>query len=261
MFSWTYFKQIVKSNFKLWGTITGILCLLIGIVMKVFNPETINEIALRQDSMNGFNPLGKMDSLLSFISNQYYGLFALLLPMIFIIVTGNNLIAKKIDNGSPANELATPISRTKILITSAIYLILSLVTMFICISIAGVTTAELTQPGQLDVRVFLMLTFGCFLLQLAISGISFLGSCLFNSSGKSLAVGVGIPLTFYVLKIVSEMNNSLEKLRFFSINPLFDTEAIINGQAVMAKLASLLIISVICYIVSYFVFTEKDLPL
>ncbi|MDH6365635.1 hypothetical protein M2139_002642 [Enterococcus sp. PF1-24] len=97
MFSATYFKQTVKSNIKLWALITGVLCLLIGVVMKVFDPEMISEMVGRQEAMGGFNPLGKMSSLIEFISNQYFGLFAVIFPMIYIIITGNKLIAGKIE--------------------------------------------------------------------------------------------------------------------------------------------------------------------
>jgi ABC-2 type transport system permease protein len=257
----TYFKQTVKSNIKLWAIITGILCLLISIVMKVFDPEMINEMVGRQEAMGGFNPLGEMSSLISFISNQYFGLFAVIFPMIYIIITGNKLIAGKVDKGSMANDLSAPLSRTQIIFTSAVYLILSLVLMFACISGAGVITAEIAQPGQLDISVFLQLTLGCFLLQLTISGISFMGSCIFNSAGKSLSIGAGIPLACFALKMVSGMSDSLERLSHLSINTLFDTDAIINGEVFAGKLIVLAIIGIGCYIVGSAVFNKKDLPL
>jgi hypothetical protein len=261
MFSVTYFKQTVKSNIKLWAIMTGILCLLIGIVMKVFDPEMVSEMVGRQEAMGGFNPLGEMSSLISFISNQYFGLFAVIFPMIYIIITGNRLIAEKVDKGSMANDLSAPMSRTQITFTSAVYMISSLVLMFVCIGGVGVAVAEMAQPGELDIGVFLQLTLGCFLLQLAISGISFLGSCIFNSSGKSLAIGAGIPLACFALKMVSGMSDSLEKLNHLSINTLFDTDAIVSGEAFVGKLVTLAVIGIGCYITGSVVFKKKDLPL
>ncbi|MDH6365634.1 ABC-type transport system involved in multi-copper enzyme maturation permease subunit [Enterococcus sp. PF1-24] len=136
--------------------------------------------------------------------------------------------------------------------------------MFACISGGGIAVAEIAQPGQLDINVFLQLTLGCFLLQFTISAISFLGSCLFNSSGKSLAVGAGIPLAMLACKMVAGMSDSLEKLSHLSINTLFDTEAIVNGEAFIGKLIVLGVIGVIgviCYVAGSVAFKNKDLPL
>ncbi|WP_162921700.1 ABC transporter permease subunit [Listeria costaricensis] len=261
MFSLTYFKRTIKSNIKLWAIITGVLCLLIGIVMKVFDPEMINEMVAQQEAMGGFNPLGEMSSLLSLISNQYFGMFAIIFPMVYIFITGNKMIAGKVDKGSMANDLAAPLSRTQITFTSAIYMIVSLIVMFGCIDGVGIAVAEITQPGQLDIDVFLQLSLGCLLLHFAISAISFLGSCLFNSSGKSLALGAGIPLACFALQQLSDMSDSLENLRYLSINTLFDTEAIVNGEAFAGKLVALVAIGLLCYIAGSIIFKKKDLPL
>ncbi len=261
MFSMNYFKQTFKSNIKLWAMMTGVLCLLIGIVMKVFDPEMINEMIGRQESMGGFNPLGEMSSLISFISNQYFGLFAVIFPMIYIIITGNKMIAGKIDNGSMANDLSAPLSRIQIVFTSAVYMVASLIVMFGCISGIGIAVAELTQPGELDINIFLQLTLGCLLLHFTVSAISFLGSCIFNSSGKSLALGAGIPLACFAFKMISGISDSLEGLRYLSINTLFDTDAIVNSEAFIGKLIALIFIGIICYIAGGVVFKKRDLPL
>ncbi len=260
MFSAPLFKQTIKSNFKLFTIITGVLCLLITIIMSVFVPSTIENI--KNASANApINPLGDISSLIAFISNQFYGMFAIIFPMIYLIITGNKLIAGQVDKGSMAYNLSTPTTRTQITLTSALYLSGSLVIMFGLIVVLGISVAAVVQPDVLDNGVFAMLSLGCFLLQFAISGIIFFSSCLFNNGGKSLALGAGIPLAFFAFKMVSGMSDKLEFLKYFSINTLFDTNAIIDGKEYGFKLIVLTIIGIVFYIAGIITFNKKDLPL
>lgn len=260
MFSIPLLKQTIKSNFKLFAIITGVLCLLITIIMSVFVPTTIEDIK-NASAAAPINPLGDVSSLIAFIANQFYGMMAIVFPMIYLIIVGNKLVAGQVDKGSMAYNLSTPTTRTQITSTSAFYLVGSLAVMFALISAFGVSVAAIVQPGVLDYTGFLILTLGCFLLQFAISGISFFASCVFNNSGKSLSIGAGIPLLFFALKLVSGMSDKLEFLKYFSLNTLFDTKAIMDGQGYALKLLILLAIGVVLYIIGINGFKKKDLPL
>jgi len=253
-------KQTIKYNFKLFAIITGVLCLLITIIMSVFVPSTIANI--KTASANApINPLGDISSLIAFISNQFYGMMAIIFPMIYLIVIGNKLIAGQIDKGSMAYNLLTPTSRTEIASTGALYLAGSLGVMFGLIAVVGITLAAIVQPGVLPDRTFLMLTLGCFLLQFALSAVAFFASCLFNSSSKSLSLGAGIPLAFFALKLISGMSDKLKFLKFFSLNTLFDTTAIMGGSGYAINLITLTAFGVILYAAGIYVFKKKDLPL
>lgn len=260
MFSKPLLKQTIKSNFKLFALITSVLCLLITIIMSVFVPSTIERI--KDASANApINPLGDISTLIAFIANQFYSMMAIIFPMIYLIITGNKLIAGQVDKGSMACNLSTPTTRTQITSTSALYLIGSLAIMFGLISVIGVSVASIVQPNVLDCSAFLMLTLGCFLLQFTISGIAFFASCIFNNSSKSLAIGAGLPLAFFAFKLVSGMSDKLEFLKYISINTLFDTKAIIDGKDYAVKLIILAAIGVVLYVSGIKVFRKKDLPL
>ncbi len=260
MFSKPLFKQTVKSNMKMFAIFKGLLCLLITVIMSVFVPSTMETISSSAVDMP-FNPLGDVSTLISFVSNQYFGLMALVLPMIFLIMVGNKLIAAQVDKGSMAYNLSTPTTRVQIASTSAMYLIGSLVVMFGLIAAVGSSVAAISQPGVLGYNKFVMLTLGCFLLQFAISSIAFFASCVFNYSSKSFMLGAGLPIVFFVFKLLSGMSDKLEFLKYLSINTLFDTNAIIDGEGFAAKLTVLAVIGVVLYIAGIKVFKEKDLPL
>lgn len=260
MLSQPLFIQTAKSNFKMFAIITSVLCLLITIIMTVFDPKMIQDIK-EANSGVAFNPLGDMSTLLAFIANQFYGMMAIIFPMIYLIITGNKLIAGQVDKGSMAYHLSTPVTRTQITMSSALYLTGSLAVMFGLIAVVGSTVARVIQPGALDYATFLTLTLGCFLLQFAISGITFFASCYYNHSGKSLTLGAGLPIAFFAFNLLSGMSDQLSFLKNLSLITLFDSEAIIAGEGYVAKLIVLAVFGIVLNVAGIKVFKEKDLPL
>lgn len=87
------------------------------------------------------------------------------------------------------------------------------------------------SPGRLPALTkfaFFMMNLGMLLLMFAVSGISFLASCIFNLSKRSLALGAGLPFAFLILNLLSTVNTTLEPLRYLSLMTLFDTRQILN---------------------------------
>lgn len=260
MFNKVYFMRLVKSNMKMFLIFTGVLCGLITIIMTVFTPETMNQISSSSADMP-VNPLGDISTLLNFIGNQYFGMMALIFPMIYLIVTGNKLISGKVDKGDMACHLSTPITRTQITCTSAIYLIGSLAVMYTLIGGVGAGVAALAQPGELDYGIFFTMAFGSFLLQLAISGIVFCASCICNRASRSLTFGAGIPVLFFAANLLAGMSDKLESFKYISLITLYDSKAIIDGSGYTLQFLVLAIIGIILYAVGIMAFRKKDLPL
>jgi len=260
MFNKTYFKQTVKSNFKLWLIFTGVLCALICVVLSVFDADTLAQLGINSANMP-INPLGDISTLINLLANQYFGMFCLIFPMIYIIITGNKLISGQVDNGNMAYNLSAPVSRMQIAGTSMIYLAGSLTLMYGLIVGIGCGAAEILQPGELDLAAFCRLALGSYLLQLAISAISFCASCIFNRSSRSLLFGAGLPLVFYGVNLLAGLSKDLEFFKYFSLITLFDTDALIAGEGFAAGLIVLASISAVLYAVGITVFKQKDLPL
>lgn len=150
MFNKTIFKQTLKSNYKLWLVFTGILCTLSCIIIATYNPQAMNEmLTVLQDTM-GDALAGRLEgatSLLGMLGNNFYGMIACLLPLIYIIITANNLVASQVDRGSMAYTLSTPIKRAKVVGTQAIYLLLSIVAMVGTMIIVGLLSVQLFHGG------------------------------------------------------------------------------------------------------------------
>ena len=151
MFSVPYFNQLVKSNYKLLLAFTFVLCIFLIVMCNVFTPEAVSELSNTTKGTIVSNILTGNGTLIGFMSNSFYALMAILFPMVYSIFVGNRMIAEKVDKGSMASFLSTPVSRSQITITSALYLILSLFFMWVVVSIVGIVSANAFQPNALDI--------------------------------------------------------------------------------------------------------------
>ena len=177
-------------------------------------------------------------------------------------MTANSLIASQVDRGSMAYLLSTPTKRSVVVGTQAAYLITSIIVMFAIVTMIGVATIHIFQSdADVNISDFLLLNLGLFLLMFATSGISFLFSCIFNLSKNSLAFGAGIPLAFFLFQLMGEVSESLEAIKYISLNTLFDTAAILNGNGYIIQFVILAVVGIILYTIGIRIFQQKDLPL
>lgn len=262
MFSRPLFMRTVKSNYKVLLIITAVLSFYLIMICAVFTPKALGEMMNFMENMGEMsNMFGSMNSVIGFIGQGYYGMIAVMFPMIYCIVVGNKLIAAQVDKGSMAYLLSTPTKRNQITITNGIYFALSIAAMFAFITALGIGACSIFQPDELDIGKFLIFNLGAFLLMFAISGICYLSSCIFNQSRYSIAFGTGIPLAFFLFKMLAESSEELSFFKYLSLNTLFDPNGILMGESFALKFCILAAVGLVCYIIGIRVFREKDLPL
>ncbi|MCM3129733.1 MULTISPECIES: ABC transporter permease subunit [unclassified Paenibacillus] len=261
MFSKPIFKQTLKSNLKLWIVFTLIMTVFHVALIAVFNPSTLTDMSgmVKDTPLAGL--LGDA-TFLGMLSKTFYGIQGVLIPIVFIIMTANSLIASQVDRGSMAYLLSTPTKRSTVVRTQAVYLVMSLIVMFLIVTVSGIVSINVFQ-SEIDINMteYLMLNLGLFLLMFATSGISFFFSCLFNLTKNSLAFGAGIPMAFFLLKLMGDVDSSLEGLKYVSLNTLFDTNAITTGGSYSIQFIILAVVGLALYILGMRVFMKKDLPL
>lgn len=260
MISLPYLRQNLRSGARVWIPFTLISCIFLVVMCNVFTPSNIGALGDMAAGTAAGNILSG-SSLIAFMSNSYYAIMAIIFPMLYSIIVGNGLIAAKVDNGSMSGYLSTPVSRTKIVCSAALSLILSMVAMWAVITLIGIGAAQIAQPDELDVKTFLLMNAGALLYHLAVSSICFSASCFFNSSTSSLLVGGGIPLVFFVINLLVKLSERLADLRYFTLNTLFDTAAIVQGEGYAADFIVLAVIGIVLYTAGILVFCRKDLPL
>ncbi len=241
---------------------------------------TIQEIStslmeeLPENVSNSLSELGSMNIYELVIGSIFFKIAGLLLPIIYIIMVSNNLIAGQVDSGSMAYVLSTPIKRRKVITTQMSFLILSILAMSLCTTIVGVSMLAIVGTDKIDLTYLqlLELNLGAFITMIAISGICFLASSWFNRSKNSMSYGGGLSMFFLVATILglfgSEVIPSamrIDAMKYFnyvSLISLFDTTAIFAGESTyMWKLLVLVGVAVVTYTISAFKFDKKDLPL
>lgn len=213
------------------------------------------------------------------IGAMFFSLAGLLLPMVYTILTSNSLVSEEVETGSLAFTLSCPVNRTSIVFTKAIYQIVSITTMFLILFGIGVLTRQVAIwtggsdfATSVSVKDLALYTLGAYSVIMAIGAICFFTSCYFNKTKYSLGVGGGLAIFFYVTSILGLFGlnvmplalkiDSMNIFNYMTIIRFFDVQAILDGDVVFYyELIGLLLITVIGYGASFYVFNKKDLPL
>lgn len=217
--------------------------------------------------------IGQADLYTLIVGSIFYKLAGLLLPIIYMIMTSNNLIAGQVDSGSMAYVLCTSTKRSTVVFTQAVYLIGSLLAMF-CLTTATGCVCLTLVPEEIALTGgnLILLNVGAFLVLLPLSGLCFLTSCVFDRSRRSMAIGGGLSIFALVAAMLGLFGSPvipsvvrLDALNYFNyatIISLFDVISIIDGtNAYLWKFAILGGAGLLGYIVGARRFIRKDLPL
>ena len=310
------FKQSLKSNFLLWlilslgsAGIFIIINLVVGTkaIFTNIDMDTV-QTYVKDEGLSWLQILGLLENmgfslsriqtmsqidLNSVMNDLIYKIAGVLLPMIYVMIICNKLIAAQVSDGSMAYVLSTPTNRKTVVRTQYLFMILSLVAMYTVITlgayISGAIAYFITKPtninfGTLTLRTFLY-CFGSFAAMFGLTGICFGASCFFNKSTNSIAVGGGACVLAFLCCILGLFGNKVfvsvgvgvQAMNFFNyltIYTLIDTESMSNfAKAVTGayggvmtlnwlwELGILLIGGGLLAFLGAFQFVKKDLPL
>ena len=227
-------------------------------------PEAVSE-ALKE--------VGELDLYSLVVGSIFYKLAGLLLPIIYMIMAANNLVAGQVDSGSMAYVLSTSTKRKTVVFTQAIYLIGSLFLMFCLTTATGcVCLALVTEDVSLTYGQLVLLNVGAFCVLLCLSGLNFLTSCWFDRSKRSMAIGGGLSIFALVAAMLGLFGSpiipsvvrlaSLNAFNYVTVISLFDVISIIDGtNAFIWKFVILAVAGLAGYVIGGMRFDKKDLPL
>ncbi len=261
------FKVTFKANWLIGIIILAIMLMYLGIIISMFDPESIEGIEGMLEVMPqeliaamGFAEIGT--TLTTFIASFFYTFLAIMFPIIFCITVANRLVAKLVDTGSMSYLLSSPNSRKKIVITQALFFLLSIFLLFSGLTLAGILFSEAFFPGELELLPFIQLNFVTMVAFFAVSGICFFFSCIFNKSSYSLALGTGVTVMFFVSNMLANMSQELSWLRYLSLFSLIKPMAAVEGNITVSTSVIIpLLIALIMYGMGIFIFDRRSLPL
>lgn len=211
------------------------------------------------------------------LNTMYYKVIVLIPIFLLVVVVANALVSSQVDHGSMAYILSTPTERRAVAFTHVIFLLLiPLVVMGIVCGVKCVLNEEIA--GDADAAVTIIRFVGMYVLVEAVAAICFLGSCLFNHSGRALTFGGGITVWCFIASLLGvfgseelvDMGVGIEQLDIFNQMTLVGLvdisamETVGSGDAnyeFVWKLGVLAGVAVASYLLGALRFTKKDLPL
>lgn len=244
------------------------------------NNELIDDIAstllaaLPQEVSDAIEEIGKFDLYSLIVGSIFYKLAGLLLPIIYMIMVANNLVAGQVDSGSMAYVLSTSVKRINVVFTQAVFMIGSLFVMFCLTTATGCVCLSFVEREdiQLTYAKVIQLNVGAFLVLFALSGLCFFTSCYFDRSKRSMAIGGGLSIFALVAAMLGLFGSpvipsvlrqdALNTFNYTTIISFFDVISILDGEsAFIWKFGILAVMGIIGYIAGSIKFTKKDLPL
>ena len=142
MLSKPILKQSIQANWKLWLIITIVASTILSGFIISYDAAGYASIAAAAEGTAFSNILSTLTSLLGSLEN-FYKLIAVILGIVYVVFTANNLVVNEVDSGSLAYTLSTPIKRSSVILTKSLYLILSVTLMYLIISLAGLGASQL----------------------------------------------------------------------------------------------------------------------
>ena len=310
------FKQSLKSNFILWlilalgsAGIFVVINLVVG-TKNIFTNIDMNSVQdyVADEGLNWLQILGLLEQmgfslsriqtmsqidLNSVMNDLVYKIAGVLLPMIYVMITCNKLVASQVSDGSMAYILSTPTNRKTVVRTQYLFMIISLIAMYFVITlgafISGMIGFFIVQPTNINFGTFALRTslycLGSFMAMFALSGVCFGASCWFNKSTNSTAIGGGACVMAFLCCILGLFGNkvfvsvgigvqAMNIFNYLTIYTLIDTESMSNFAKYVTgayggmlsfewlwEIGILLVLGIGFAYAGAFRFTKKDLPL
>ena len=315
-FSKPLFKQTLKANWVLWLSMTlgsALLFIVINLVIgsrSIFTKLDMNTVStyVNDEGLSWLQILGLLEQMgfsltrieamsrldiTSIMGELVYKIAGVLLPMIYVMITANSLIASQVSSGSMAYILSTPTSRKTVLRTNYLYLVGALFSMYLVITLSALGAEQIAVlirvsrggSGQSFALKTILLCVGSFFAIFALSGICFGASTWFNKAQNSIAVGGGVSIVCFLCCILGLFGNpvfvsvgvgvkAMSVFNYATLFTLIDTDSIsafvkatyhqpdvVISYSWIWEFAVLLFIGVAGALIGSIKFLKKDLPL
>ena len=256
----------IRKNGLLLVIFYAVLAFYLAVMISMYNPEDMAEITgmldlFPEDLMQAMGFSQQVSDLTGYLASWLYGLLMLAFPMVYCIILSQRLVVRKVDSGSMAYLLATPNSRTRIIVTLGAYALLSVGLMFTLLFGTGVALAEAIHPGQLAAKQFLHLNITTMLVNQLVIMIGFFFSCLFNDASRAGGFSAGLPIAFLLLNMLGGVSEDYQWLKRLSPYGWFDPLEQIRGE--MPWTVNLVYASgaAVLFGAAIFVFRRRQLPI
>lgn len=268
MFSTVLFRRNLRENYKLLLIFIVVLMLYAAMVITMFDPALGQSLDMMADNMQGVFSAFGMDgsgntiTMEAFLANYLYGFLMIILPLVFIVILTARLVARHVTRGSMCYILSAPHSRGKVIRTQVIFLILLVTAMVAAVCGLCILVSYRMFPGAMHVKAFLLLNAGLLGLLLAISGLCFFFSCLFNDSRKASGVSAAIIILFLLFQMISSVGDRFSFLKYGTPLTLFrPMEMMESDMQMIMTTGGFYLAALILFILSGMLFSKRNLTI
>lgn len=264
--SFALFKNTLKRNWKLLFIFFMVLCFYLFVIIALIDPDDMNVIkelyGTMGDFLGAFNiSVEAMTSPLAYTASTFFGLLVMAFTMVFYVMLSTKLIAKPVDDCSIAYTLSMPISRTRLVITQSVFLVFSILVLFL--GILGTGGTVLATMGDYDFPAYLNLVAVTFLLCTANAMLSFFLSVAFCDSKLGVGLATGVPIGLLLVSMLGGAGGDSTKW-LMHVSPFgwIDSVAIVNGTVeTWWMYITFTVLIFVLLIGSVLVFNKKRLPI
>ncbi|MBQ2937403.1 MAG: ABC transporter permease subunit [Clostridia bacterium] len=258
------FKREMKINFKNFIIWTSILIALFLVVFLVY-PSIVNSDNMQmmdemmkmfpEEMLKAFNmDISSIDSAFGWLKTEGF-VFVLLITGIYSGILGSSILLKEESDKTIEYLNSMPVTRKSIVINKITCGLLYIILMVATIGIFNFVGLSLS--GEFNKKLYILLSITSIFSSIVIFAVCLFLSTFTHKTKKTLGISLGIVFASYFLKIISEMGESTEFLKYISIFTLADIRNVIVNITINPLVVALAVAITIIFIILTIIRYEK----
>jgi ABC-2 type transport system permease protein len=216
--------------------------------------------ALPKELISAFG-LDKLDmsEILGYYATKGY-FYVVLFGTIYTSILASSILAKEESEKTIEFLLAKPITRKQIVTGKLAALLIYIVLFNLLVSLGTYISFEMFKIKDYDLKRFLLLAVGVFLVQVTFATLSYLISVFITKSKTAYPISIGLVITGYILSVISSISPDLEKIKYLTPFKYVDAvDILLKGRIEPGYLVTFAILNIIFVAATYFFYQRKDI--
>ena len=257
------FKINLKS-FLIWLSILIILFLIVFLVYpSIVNSDNVKMIddmmkMFPEEMLKAFNmDISSIDTVFGWLKSEGF-IFILLLIGVYSSILGSNILLKEESDKTIEYLNSLPIKRRSILFKKVVCSISYIILMVFIIGIFNYIGLELS--GEFDKKQYILLSITPLLSSLPLFAINLFISTFAHKTKQTFGISLGTAFISYFLQILSELNETTEFFKYFTVYTLSDVRNVIIDISINPIMILIsLIITIVFIMLSFIRYEKKEL--
>lgn len=263
------YKSSMKSNSLLYAifavcTVATLVCLML-IFPNMTQDNTYTDLlsTLPESLRESFGMVGNANQLNDYMNMNFYNSIYLYIMIAFDLIVTTKLISKPVGDTSLVYYLNSPVSRRTFYLSQTFVYVSGMIIMTVCSTVSGILTHIIAlNDYDFKVGVFVKNNLILFAIFILLGSMCLLICAFCNNNSNALAYTGGLLVVEYIIYMVENMNEKFDKLKFFTVFSLYDTDKVANDTSYFViSMVACCLVSVILILGACEYFKRRDLYL